>query len=415
MYLAYDNYRQTNNAASLWSIIDRVVEQSQTLNSEQQVQSQLSQPLPIQPVAEAEPVDQSGSQGYIGDLGTQGVAGPTGEVGSIGPQGLQGPAGADGIASCPNGSCVSLQSGATIPETGNMNISGVVRADFFEGKGDQITLLNASALTSGTVADARLSANVTAQGNVFNGASQLVQLTSFGDLPVLSGANLTNLNASNLSSGTVADNRLSSNVTLQGNSFNNASQLVQLDGSGFLPALNGSALINLDASALDTGTVSDSRLSSNVALLNANQTFSGSILFQNSANSATAFRINNASGTNAVTVDTTNNTTTITNLRTSGITVGTSGSLVSQIRTYSVTIDPANVAAASTAEQTYTVTGLATNDIVTVNKPSHTSGCGIVGARVSAADTLAITWNNSLAILGCNPPSETYLILAVRS
>jgi hypothetical protein len=61
------------------------------------------------------------------------------------------------------------------------------------------------------------------------------------------------------------------------------------------------------------------------------------------------------------------------------------------MRVYTVTIDPAAVTAASTVEQTYTVTGLATTDTVYVNKPSHTLGCGIVNARVSAANTLAIT------------------------
>ena len=133
--------------------------------------------------------------------------------------------------------------------------------------GANLTSLNASSLASGTVADARLSSNVTVQGNTFNGASQLVQLTAGGILPVLSGANLTSLNASNLSSGTVDNARLAASVTIQGNTFNGASQLVQLDAGGLLPALNGSALTNLNASNLASGTVADARLSANVSLL----------------------------------------------------------------------------------------------------------------------------------------------------
>lgn len=43
-------------------------------------------------------------------------------------------------------------------------------------------------------------------------------------------------NAANISSGTLADGRLSSNVTLKGNSFNGANQLPLLDGSGKLVA-----------------------------------------------------------------------------------------------------------------------------------------------------------------------------------
>jgi hypothetical protein len=202
-----------------------------------------------------------------------------------------------------------------------------------------------------------LDASVTLQGNTFNGINQLVKLDGSGFLPALNGSALTNLNASALTTGTVAGGLLSgsytgitavgtlaslnvtgtgafgstvsgadavgssdfvtlsqlntaiggvggvsslnslsgaltvqgttgqitvsdngtdtltlaldSSVTLQGNTFNGASQLVQLDGSGFLPALNGSALTALNASNLASGTVNDSRLSANVALYNA--------------------------------------------------------------------------------------------------------------------------------------------------
>lgn len=49
---------------------------------------------------------------------------------------------------------------------------------------------------------------VTIQGNTFNGANQLVKLDATGQLPALSGANLTNLNASNLASGQVPAARM---------------------------------------------------------------------------------------------------------------------------------------------------------------------------------------------------------------
>src|SRR5205823_2391721 len=84
--------------------------------------------------------------------------------------------------------------------------------------GSALASLSAGNLT-GTIADARLSGNVTLAGNTFNGNSQLVQTTAGGALPVLSGANLTSLSAGNLT-GTVADGRLSGNVTLGGNVFN---------------------------------------------------------------------------------------------------------------------------------------------------------------------------------------------------
>jgi hypothetical protein len=58
--------------------------------------------------------------------------------------------------------------------------------------------------------DARLSSNVTTQGNAFNGNSQLVQTTAGGALPAISGANVTNLNGSAITAGTVGTSRLGS-------------------------------------------------------------------------------------------------------------------------------------------------------------------------------------------------------------
>jgi len=58
--------------------------------------------------------------------------------------------------------------------------------------------------------------------------------------------NVDTTNASNIASGTLSDSRLSSAVTKQGNTFNGASQLVQLDASAKLPAVDGSNLTNLN-------------------------------------------------------------------------------------------------------------------------------------------------------------------------
>ncbi len=159
---------------------------------------------------------------------------------------------------------------------------------------------------------------VTVQGNTFNGASQLVKLNGAGELPVLSATNLTNLNASNLGTGTLNDARLGANVTLQGNTFNLANKLVKLDNSGNLPALNGSAITNLNAGNLGTGTLDDARLSANVALLDANQTFTGNVAFSQS------LQVNTIQPSAAMTIGATNQSLTLQGDLTTSLT-GTGG------------------------------------------------------------------------------------------
>lgn len=86
----------------------------------------------------------------------------------------------------------------------------------------------------------------------------------------------------------------------------------------------------------------------------------------------------------------------------------------SHIVDFEVTLDPAAVAASTTAEQTFTVTGLGINDIpIALIKPSATAGVGIVGLRVSAANTLAVTFVNATAG-PIDPPSEKYRLVVIR-
>ncbi len=153
------------------------------------------------------------------------------------------------------------------------------------GNGSALTNLNASNITSGTLSTARL--------NVGTSANQLVQLDASGKLPVVDGSQLinlpagtetdptvkainglvksngttisaaaagtdyltpngngsalTNLNATNITSGTLSTARL--------NVGTSANQLVQLDASGKLPVLDGSQLINLPAGTETDPTV----------------------------------------------------------------------------------------------------------------------------------------------------------------
>lgn len=84
-----------------------------------------------------------------------------------------------------------------------------------------------------------------------------------------------------------------------------------------------------------------------------------------------------------------------------------------RIETYTSALTPTSVAANTTAEQTFTVAGLSTNDLVFVNKPSLNAGLGIVGTRVTATDTLGITYINATGG-GLTPTAETYKIISIR-
>lgn len=79
----------------------------------------------------------------------------------------------------------------------------------------------------------------------------------------------------------------------------------------------------------------------------------------------------------------------------------------------SITVDLESVDANTTAEQTFTVHGLKTGDVVFVNKPSAEAGLGIVNTRVSEANTLAVTLAN-VTTAAINEASETWSVFWVR-
>lgn len=94
--------------------------------------------------------------------------------------------------------------------------------------------------------------------------------------------------------------------------------------------------------------------------------------------------------------------------------VGIIAGNTASINLVSLAIDVASVAANTTAEQDFTLTGLAVGDLVFVNKPSLSAGLGIVNARVKAANTLSLTFVNATAS-PINPSSETYTIGVLRA
>jgi hypothetical protein len=191
----------------------------------------------------------------------------------------------------------TLNAGAISSGFGNINIG----TSTFTGNGSGITNINASNLATGTVAGARLGGNQTMAGiKTFSDTAQATSVTTgavriaggigiqgnayIGGTLTASGANLTDLNANNLTTGTVPNARLSgaySNLTgvgtltsgAIGTSFGN----INIGTSVFTG--NGSGLTSLNASNLASGTVPDARLSSNVVLLAGTQTLTGAKTF----------------------------------------------------------------------------------------------------------------------------------------
>lgn len=70
----------------------------------------------------------------------------------------------------------------------------------------------------------------------------------------------------------------------------------------------------------------------------------------------------------------------------------------------------AAITASTSVERTYTLVGVRLGDVITVNKPTLTAGVGIVNARASATDQIAITFGNFTAGTPSLPASEVYYV-----
>lgn len=79
-----------------------------------------------------------------------------------------------------------------------------------------------------------------------------------------------------------------------------------------------------------------------------------------------------------------------------------------------VALTPASVAANTTAEQCFTVTDAQVGDLVFVNKPTAQAGLGIAGARVSALNTVCITFLNATAAPIVPTAAEVYAFVLFK-
>ncbi len=189
--------------------------------------------------------------------------------------------------------------------SGNFAAAGIT-ATTFSGDGANLTSLNGSAISSGTVANARTTASSSNGANTIvardasgNFAAATITATTFSGAVSGSGAGLTNLNASAITTGTLDNARTSASST------NGANTIVARDASGNFAAntvtanltgtasnatvlqtarnfsisngatasavsFNGSAAVDLNVTALNasiisTGTVPTARLASGTA------------------------------------------------------------------------------------------------------------------------------------------------------
>jgi trimeric autotransporter adhesin len=198
--------------------------------------------------------------------------------------------------------------------------SNVITASLFNGDGAGINAINASNISSGTIANARTTASSS------NGASTIVQRDSGGNFSAntvtaavigdLSGG--SNINASNIASGTIANARTTAS------SSNGASTIVLRGASGEFAAGaitgtsfsgNGSALTAINATAITTGTLDNARTTaasangaSTIVARDANGSFSGNVItgttgtFTNISGNGVALTAINASNISSGTI-----------------------------------------------------------------------------------------------------------------
>lgn len=114
---------------------------------------------------------------------------------------------------------------------------------------------NASNITSGVLPDARLSSNVTQQGNTFNGLNQLVKLDALGKLPAIDGSQLTGLisQIANLSDVQLIDLQVGQTLSYNGTKWVNttsATATVRHDYSGVYSYVGRAPQLSPEANAV---------------------------------------------------------------------------------------------------------------------------------------------------------------------
>ena len=226
-------------------------------------------PLPAMLIAISLGCSSTGAAGTEGPAGPASPPGATGPTGPAGPPGATGPTGPPGVVSATAPVSVSSGGVISIAQAGAANAGALSPADWtrFDAKVSTVAAGTGLAVT-GTLQAPTLA--VMYGSTVGTAAAGNDPRLSDARAPLAGSANYvqngTTSQAGNLNlsgSGTFG----SLNVTGAG-SFGNVSVAGSITGAG-------SGLTQLNASSLSTGTVGDARLSSNVALLSGNNIFGG--------------------------------------------------------------------------------------------------------------------------------------------
>jgi hypothetical protein len=157
-------------------------------------------------------------------------------------------------------------------------IAGPITAERFIGDGSQLRMLDASALALGIVPNERLSARVSLLGQSIESGEITDGTIKDADIAADAGIADTKL-------GTISTPGKVANSATTATSANTPNAIVARDSLGNFVAGtitasfqgNGAGLTNLNASALSSGTVPDARLGTNIARLNQPATFTGTV------------------------------------------------------------------------------------------------------------------------------------------
>ena len=184
-------------------------------------------------------------KGNTGATGPQGIQGIQGDKGDVGDQGIQGLTGDQGIQGEVGNGISGIVKTATVGyvDTYTIVMDDLTEYTFDVTNGTTIDHVSKTAGTglSGSTDTYTIWLDVgetisVGTFNVYNGADGTVLVNS-----VVAGANVT-VDSTDPISPIVG---LGANVTVQGNTFNGAEQLVKLGVDGKLPAIDGSNLTNM--------------------------------------------------------------------------------------------------------------------------------------------------------------------------